>query len=572
MQVVCIAVIFLLSYLVVRPLFVRGFFPVHDDTQPSRVYEMAKALKEGQFPVRMVQDLGYGYGYPIFNFYAPLPYYVGAAFNILGMDAISATKTMYAVGILLALVSMYFLGREIAGNMAGIVSAVIFTYVPYHAVDIYVRGAVGEYYALAFLPLFFLGLFLIQKSENKKENKRGKDKSLGLLLASDGLAGILLSHNILGMVTLYFISCGLLFLFIYSLIKKRGFSLLFSLILTVALGVGLSAFFTIPAVIEKGYTRVESLTMGGSNYSSNFVYPDQLWNSPWGYGGSSPGRADGLSFKIGKYNLFLGLLSVAVLFFLYFRKKLSEGIFRFILLIFAIFPISVYFMLEESSLFWRILPGFSFIQYPWRFLTFAVFSLSAVSAVVFLPLKRKFAMPLAIILVIPAVFLNYKYFQPKEYVQFQQSYYTSSDNLRFKISKISDEYLPPGIFIPKRQSEVVYHNLISGSNLNILSILAESATQKKYSIYVSQKGSFTSQIAYFPGWQAKIDGKNEVISVKNGLIDVFVSSGNHILEFNFGNTLVRTLSNAISILSLILLVYVSLFRDTKLRWPIRKNQ
>lgn len=572
MQVVCIVVVFLLSYLAVRPLFVRGFFPVHDDTQPSRVYEMAKALTQGQFPVRIVQDLGYGYGYPIFNFYAPLPYYIGAAFNIVGMDAISAAKMMYATGILLALVSMYFLGREIAGNMAGIVSAVIFTYVPYHAVDIYVRGAVGEYYALGFLPLFFLGLFLIQKSENKKDDKKGKVKRLGLLLSSAGLAGILLSHNILGMVTLYFISCGLLFLFIYSLIKKRGFSLLFSFILTIALGVGLSAFFTIPAVVEKGYTRVESLTKGGSNFSSNFVYPDQLWNSQWGYGGSAPGRTDGLSFKIGKYNLFLGLLSVVVLFVLYFRKKLSDGIFRFILLIFAIFPVSVYFMLEQSSLFWRILPGFSFIQYPWRFLTFAVFSLSALSAVIFLPLKRKFVIPLAIILVIPAVFLNYKYFQPKEYIQFQQSYYTGSDNLRFKISKISDEYLPPGIFIPKRQSEVVYHNLISGNNLKILSILAESATQKKYSIYVSQKGNFSTQIAYFPGWQAKIDGKNENIGDKKGLINIEIPSGNHTLEFSFDNTFVRTLSNAISILGLILLLYVSLFWDTKLRWPKRKNQ
>src|SRR3989338_10214440 len=85
----------ILSWFAIRPLTIAGFFPVHDDTQPARIYEMAKALKFGQFPVRWVPDLGYGYGYPLFNFYAPLPYYFGAAFYLFGFNVLSATKLMY---------------------------------------------------------------------------------------------------------------------------------------------------------------------------------------------------------------------------------------------------------------------------------------------------------------------------------------------------------------------------------------------------------------------------------------------------------------------------------------------
>ena len=55
-----VIIIFILSFWAVKPLFVDGYFPVHDATQVERVYEMSRALKEGQFPVRWVADLGYG--------------------------------------------------------------------------------------------------------------------------------------------------------------------------------------------------------------------------------------------------------------------------------------------------------------------------------------------------------------------------------------------------------------------------------------------------------------------------------------------------------------------------------
>ena len=85
-----------LSYWAIQPFFIAGSFPIHDDTQVQRVYEMHQSLSDGMFPVRIVADLGYGYGYPIFNFYAPLSYYVGASFMGVGMDALFATRMMMA--------------------------------------------------------------------------------------------------------------------------------------------------------------------------------------------------------------------------------------------------------------------------------------------------------------------------------------------------------------------------------------------------------------------------------------------------------------------------------------------
>ena len=57
-----------LSLLAIQPFFHKEFFPIHDATQVARVFEMHQSLQGLMFPVRWVQDLGYGYGYPIFLF------------------------------------------------------------------------------------------------------------------------------------------------------------------------------------------------------------------------------------------------------------------------------------------------------------------------------------------------------------------------------------------------------------------------------------------------------------------------------------------------------------------------
>ena len=122
--------IFVFSFWSVKALTGEGYFPMHDDTQVGRVVAMGRALRNGQFPVRWVADLGYGYGYPLFNFYGPLPYYVGGYLHMLGASALSATKFMMMVGILLAGVTMYAFVGGIAGSPAGVLAGVLLVYAP----------------------------------------------------------------------------------------------------------------------------------------------------------------------------------------------------------------------------------------------------------------------------------------------------------------------------------------------------------------------------------------------------------------------------------------------------------
>src|SRR5258706_6555550 len=182
-------IVLVLSCFIIRPLLTSGYFPMHDDTQVARVVVMGRALRQGQFPVRWVSDLGYGYGYPIFNFYGPLPYYIGGFFYALGLSGLVATKVMMALGLVGAGITMFFVLAEILGVSGGVLGSVLYMFAPYHAVQAYVRGSVGEYYTLIFIPLIFWGFWKICTE---------KHTTLGILLGSIGIGGLIISHTILG--------------------------------------------------------------------------------------------------------------------------------------------------------------------------------------------------------------------------------------------------------------------------------------------------------------------------------------------------------------------------------------
>jgi len=87
---------------------------------------MPKSLHDGMFPVRWVTDLGYHYGYPIFNFYAPFAYYVGGFLNLIGIDALNATKIDDGIRSCFFSVFMYLFAKEFWGKVVVCFSCFIY--------------------------------------------------------------------------------------------------------------------------------------------------------------------------------------------------------------------------------------------------------------------------------------------------------------------------------------------------------------------------------------------------------------------------------------------------------------
>jgi len=426
--------VLILSFWAIKPLFIAGFFPMHDDTQVARVYEMGKMLSSGVFPVRWVPDLGYGYGYPIFNFYAPLAYYVGGIFVLLGFDALTGTKIMMALGVIPAGVFMYFLARKFFGELGGIVSGLFYVYAPYHAVDIYVRGDVAEFWAYAFIPLAFLGIY-----------KRS------ILIGSIGFAAIILSHNLTALMVTPFILIAVL-LNCYIAFKNKKSFIINHQSLILLLGLTLSAFYWIPALTEMKYTNILSQIGGGADFRSHFVCIGQLWDSTWGFGGSAAGCIDGLSFKIGKLHILGSLLAVILVIFYSKFARIKK------IVVFSVvgFIISVFLTLEVSKFLWETIPVMAFFQYPWRFLILASF-FSSILAGSLVYLSKQFEIKpylVMVLLIFFLLFFNVKLFVPQTILHKTAADYTSEYALKWTASKISDEYLPPNFKKPKSEHEI----------------------------------------------------------------------------------------------------------------------
>jgi uncharacterized membrane protein len=518
-----LVLVLILSWWAIVPLFHSGFFPIHDDTQVVRVQQMAQALKDGQFPVRWVGDLGYGFGYPIYNFYAPLAYYVGAIFNLIGFDVLMATKLMFLVGILLSGIFMYFLAREFWGDLGGVISGLFYVYAPYHAVDVYVRGAVGEFWALAFLPLIFLGLYQLFKG-----------KWWGVIVGALGFAGVILSHNLTAMMTIPFLFLLILVLIIFSKNKKL-FTI--NLLLFTILALGISAFYWLPALREMNLTKVFGQIGGGADFRDHFVYPDQLWASPWGFGGSAPGRLDGMSFMIGKLHILMVVVSLF---------SLSRIIlFAFCFLLFAIFLTTQY-----SRFLWEFIPVMVFIQYPWRFLVFTAFAASFMAGAVMLWFKKNLRLSWigGVIIILALLFFNTKYFQPQMYLDVSEKDYINEENIKWKTSKISDEYLPKDFPIPQNKNEVAWEKVAVLKGEAEIENLNAKTHRYTFEVQARSQSEILINTAYFPGWKIWINNKETKPILDNGRIKISLSAGDYQIKLQFTNTPIRKIANLISLI------------------------
>jgi len=533
--------VLIFSVFTILPFLKSGFFPIHDDTQVARVYEMAKGLTDGMLPVRWSADLGYGFGYPIFNFYDPLPYYIGGVIELIGLNALLATKIMMVLGVMLAGVSMYLLAKEFWGRPGGVLSALFYMYAPYHALDIYVRGDVAEFWAYAFVPLVFLGLWKIQS--------QGKWRYV--ILSAISFALIVVSHNLTALMVSPFL---VLFMF-YLVLKTRGRKTTIYFLSAFIIGILLSAFYWLPAILEMQYTNVSSLISGGSNFRDHFVCFSQLWTSPWGYGGSAKGCVDGLSFMIGKYHILLAsLLFIFAFFALVFRKyfnDFSKEKLTILIIAFLGFLISAFFTLQISQPVWEMLRPMAFLQYPWRFLLTTVFFTSFISGSLFWMIEKlvkKRVIVIATIILLSGLFIlvSVKFFVPEKYLQVNSDYYTNAYALEWTTSRISDEYLSKDFQRPQNQNGIANFSNLNSKNSKLIDVNKKTQVIK-LTISAGADEKLILPLAYFPAWHAYADN-NEVSLRENGKgTEINFPKGQHELELIFQQTQVELLADLISI-------------------------
>jgi hypothetical protein len=544
-RVIPILLIIVLSYLTLSPFFIPGVFPIHDDTQVVRVYEMAQSLRDGMFPVRWVADLGYGYGYPIFNFYAPLAYYIGGIASFFVPSVISATKLMMGIGITLSGLAMYVYARELWGRNGGIIAATLYLFAPYHAVNIYVRGDVAEYFAYAFYPLVLLGVYKIITA--------GSRKYRWIVLTAVSYACVILSHNLSAVMFTPFLILYVLFLSGQIPAEKRLQAISPSGLAAV-LGIGLAAFYWLPVLFEMKYTNVLSQVGGGANFHDHFVCFSQLWQSQWGFGGSVPGCTDGLSFMLGKIHIVLSVVAVTLFILWGKRNTIAQRHAPFFLFAFLL---SIILMLSLSVSIWETLPFMSFLQYPWRFLGIAVLFLSLLGGSIAVFFKNH-THPTAQVGILCAmlfivIYTNNDFFTPQTILGKKDVDIINETSLKWTASKISDEYMPVLFKKPTDSSQIVQEKFVLEGNVgSIVSSITETDTIAA-DILLSETGTLRIYTAYFPSWKLTVNGVTTPYAVTDQGLMIRLPAGQHRVILQYEQTGPQKLGNSISAISILLL-------------------
>ncbi|MDP3918227.1 MAG: hypothetical protein Q8Q30_03580, partial [Candidatus Woesebacteria bacterium] len=143
--------IFILGLSVSWPLMKFGYFSHQDDLQVMRIFEMRKCFSDLQIPCRWVPDMGWGNGFPLFNFYGVSTYYLGAIISYF-VGFLNSSKILFFISLTVGSYGVYFLVKDLWGKYAGLTSSILYLFAPYKALDIYVRGALSESMALAIIP------------------------------------------------------------------------------------------------------------------------------------------------------------------------------------------------------------------------------------------------------------------------------------------------------------------------------------------------------------------------------------------------------------------------------------
>lgn len=393
-----VIIVIFLAILAVRNLLAPGLPPTHDgEYHIIRFYEFNKALQGDQWYPRWAPDLNKGYGVPLFNYVYPLPNYFAALLHFLGISFIDAFKLNMFLATIIGALFMYLWSRKFWGNWAGLVSSIFYTYSPYHFLDIYIRGSVGEVWALAFFPAILWSITKFLRDRN----------FIFLPISSLFLALIIFSHNILSLMFFPFAVFYAMFL-IYK--GKKRIYLLLNTFYIILIGLGLSGIFWLPAIFERNY--VHGLDV--FDYRQHFVEIYQLIFPSWGSGFSADPTTQGLSFQIGIANLVVLLLSILLL-----RKS------RLVIFIFLWIFLAILLMLKISQPIWDQISLMQYFQFPWRFLSIIILCTSFLAGII-VYFWRSAAM--IWFLIFMAVILGIGYSKPAYYHLRDDNYYITRSN------------------------------------------------------------------------------------------------------------------------------------------------
>ncbi|KKQ38514.1 MAG: hypothetical protein US55_C0005G0011 [Candidatus Levybacteria bacterium GW2011_GWC2_37_7] len=514
-------ILILISLIPLFDLFKPGLPLTHDgQDHVARIANFYQNLSEGNIIPRWAGNLNWGYGHPILEFLYPLPSYLASFFHFFGFTLIDAVKLVFGASFILSGLAMFLFIKELLNDdKAAFFASALYVIAPYRFVDLYVRGAIGEHVAFIFPPLIFY--FLIKLS---------KKNSYWHVLGG-------LAHNAITLMFLPLIFIYIFYLF-FQCANKKYF--IFNILCLIFFGLGLSAFFWIPAFMEGKYTLRDIVT-GGGEYLTSFVAWKDFFFGQWSYGGTLT-----LSKQIGIIHWVGVFASVIVTCHLY---KKRNKLWKLCLGSFLILGVTLFLMTSSSGPIWQAITILQKFQFPWRLLSLTVFLSALMGGILLFVIPNRYKGIALLIFIVGLLAVNKDYWHAQGFLQKKEGFYSDIYNGTTDTGESAPIWSVR--FMERKPKSRV--EIISGYGKVIE--IKRKIVSREYKVIASSKVRILENTLYFPGWTVLVDGKKQEIEFQDqnhrGLITFSVDKGEHFISIIFKETKIRLFSDTVSLVSVI---------------------
>ena len=563
-------------------------FPCSDDAafHLLRLTQLDHLLRQGVLFSRWAPDMAQGYGFPFFNFYAPLSYYFAEAVSLIAGNLHLGMRLTFALSVYLSGLMAYRFARDHFSPLASIVTAVAYMYAPYFAYDILFRGNLAESVAWIFLPLALWTMGRLARTRQKR----------WFIATTLSYAAVLLTHNVFALIFSPLLG-------LYGLVEIRDWKVnnqqstensqqststithhlsrilqhpFIIISLSLVLGLTLTTFFWLPALIERDLVHSDRLLIPPIFvYWGNFITLAEAFTPPQTIYSNlinpSPARTLGL------VGLILALPAILLGWKVFHNGRKRQTIFFTIAT-----AIYVFLMTAISEPIWANLPLIEFVQFPWRLLGPAALCLAMLvgaSIDVFSNIQQSTkknsqqstgdsrithhasriivtSIYCTLLILANLYYLDARYCPGLENptIADMQQFERASQTIG---TTAKGEYLPLTVdYMPEQPATEPFAPLPDTAVLH-----SAKRTPKQFTANLTTSEPFvlTANTFDYAGWRAQINGEPVPItpSEGTGLITIPVPAGEHAIDIQFKETPLRQFANLISLLSLLVLMGIA---------------
>ena len=545
-----IAIVLALTVLLMFPYLTKSFLAIEHDTffHVSRIEQYAKALQHGQIlpAIYPYENGGFGYGSPLF--YSDIFLLLPAILHNLGLVLVDSYKLTVFLASFFSGITMYMLASKFTSKSSiRLLAVAAYLFSNYHITDIYVRGALGEVFALVGIPLILSGLYEIFETNQKY--------SLSYLI---GLVITVLSHN------LSFLLCFILVIIICIMyLPKCSFDRYKLLVSESMLACLLTAFYTFPMIeqlkSQQFYLNYYASSSALENHAMAFwqFFANQ---TVFGLSGNQYKASNAMVVNIGLF------LSIAPISYLFLAKKEKQPFITSMLVLGWIC------MLLPAQIFpWKYMSFVRVLQFPWRLnmLALPLLCVPAVIGIENLTHKLKYV-PICLILLLSLEGIYHLY--PATKRTFIMPHNTTWQEVTS--GKLIDPYysaqymrveLAGGDYLPYHSPDFRSYTKTIQTTSGETITTGEWIDDGRYRFTITNPQTIVLPITYYKGYIIHNIDTAEVLETtlsKNGLVSVTIpSAGTYVCEYQSTN--IRIVSIWISILTCMISIGYNIYHRGK---------